>query len=130
MAHERNIQVISAGSILGLQSTGVDTLPENLLSNGLQEKLGSMSPVIQVPLLNHLRSEERDKQTHILNSEVLREFSISLQSVITQMIDGRKFSLVLGGDCSILIGILSALKAKGNYGLLFMDAHADFYEPE
>jgi len=37
---------------------------------------------------------------------------------------------VLGGDCSILLGIMPALKAKGTYGLLFIDAHADFYEPE
>jgi arginase len=130
MSRQINIQIISAGSILGLQSFGVETLPESLLSNGLREKLGSKEPVIQVPLLNHLRSGERDKQTHILNSKVLREFSISLQPVITKMIDDGKFSLVLGGDCSILIGILSALKSKGNYGLLFMDAHADFYEPE
>ena len=37
---------------------------------------------------------------------------------------------MLGGDCSILIGIMSALKAIGDYGLIFMDAHADFYQPE
>jgi arginase len=40
------------------------------------------------------------------------------------------FPLVLGGDCSILIGIMAALKSKGTYGLIFCDAHADFYLPE
>jgi arginase family enzyme len=25
---------------------------------------------------------------------------------------------------------MPALKAKGNYGLIFLDAHADFYQPE
>jgi arginase len=38
--------------------------------------------------------------------------------------------VVLGGDCSILLGNLLALKRRGRYGLLFMDGHADFYNPE
>jgi len=37
---------------------------------------------------------------------------------------------VLGGDCSILLGNLLALKRRGRYGLLFLDGHADFYQPE
>lgn len=124
------MQIISAGSVLGLQSDGVDQLPESLLSNGLQEKLQSTGPVINIPLLNHLRRAERDPETQVLNSGALLEFSLSLQPVITMAIDAGKFALVLGGDCSILIGIGSVLKSKGKYGLLYMDAHADFYEPE
>jgi arginase len=38
--------------------------------------------------------------------------------------------VVLGGDCSILLGNLLALKRRGRYGLLFLDGHADFYQPE
>jgi len=34
--------------------------------------------------------------------------------------------LVLGGDCSILIGNMLALKRMGRYGLVFLDAHSDF----
>jgi len=37
---------------------------------------------------------------------------------------------VLGGDCSILLGNLLALRRRGRYGLLFLDGHADFYQPE
>jgi len=37
---------------------------------------------------------------------------------------------VLGGDCSILLGNMLALKRRGRYGLLFLDGHADFYQPE
>jgi arginase len=37
---------------------------------------------------------------------------------------------VLGGDCSILIGNLLALRRLGKYGLFFIDGHADFYQPE
>jgi arginase len=38
--------------------------------------------------------------------------------------------VVLGGDCSILLGCLLALKRRGRHGLLFLDGHADFYQPE
>jgi len=37
---------------------------------------------------------------------------------------------VLGGDCSIVLGCLLALRRRGRYGLLFLDGHADFYQPE
>jgi arginase len=38
--------------------------------------------------------------------------------------------LILGGDCSILLGSMLALKRRGRFGLLFVDGHADFYQPE
>ncbi|HET8563846.1 MAG TPA: arginase family protein, partial [Candidatus Binatia bacterium] len=41
-----------------------------------------------------------------------------------------KFPLVLGGDCSNIIGIMLALRRAGRYGLFFIDGHADFYQPE
>ena len=41
-----------------------------------------------------------------------------------------KFPVVLGGDCSILIGNLLALRRLGRYGLFFIDGYADFYRPE
>jgi arginase len=45
--------------------------------------------------------------------------------------DGR-FAVVLGGDCSIVLGsLLGARKsAQGSVGLVYVDAHADFGTPE
>ena len=37
---------------------------------------------------------------------------------------------MLGGDCSIVLGNLLALSRRGRHGLLFIDGHADFYQPE
>jgi len=36
------------------------------------------------------------------------------------------FTLVLGGDCSVLLGSLHGLKRNGGLGLVFIDAHSDF----
>ena len=38
--------------------------------------------------------------------------------------------MVLGGDCSILLGCTLATRRRGRAGLLFLDGHADFYQPE
>lgn len=126
-AKNRDINIISAPSILGLQSNGVELLGKTLLDNGLAEKIGSTFPVINIPALNDQRSSERDPVTHCLNPVMAHEFSMTLGNIIAKK---NQFTLVLGGDCSILIGIMYGLKRKGNHGLIFIDAHADFYEPE
>lgn len=125
-----DIQIIASPSTLGLQSTGVEWLAESLLSCGLAEKLECSHEIIHVPTLNHIHDNNRDSKTHCLNPRSLRSFSLKLGKVILNTINQDRFAFVLGGDCSLLLGIMPALKKKGNYGLIFIDAHADFYEPE
>lgn len=130
MSRKPDTQIVSAPSVLGLRSDGVEKLPSALLSRGLKQKLQVAGPIIEVPTLNHLRSNLRDEATHLLNGELLRSFSIDFGNMLKPLISSGKFTLVLGGDCSLLIGIMSTLKSAGTYGLFFVDAHADFYEPE
>jgi arginase len=127
---DKNIEIISAPSILGLKPTGVETLGESLLAAGLAQCLHHERPIIYIETLNHLYQYERDKEDNCLNSKAIKDFSITLGSGVSNKLNKETFPIVLGGDCSILIGIMSALKAKGNYGLVFLDAHADFYQPE
>jgi arginase len=124
------IQIISAPSILGLRPTGVEKLPYALLSAGLVEKLHTDGPVIEVRTLNDCYSPIRDRVTRCLNTKLIAEFSKKLAKVITPVVKSGTFALTLGGDCSILLGIMSGLKPMGKFGLLFIDAHADFYSAE
>src|SRR4029079_18896070 len=41
-----------------------------------------------------------------------------------------EFPVVVGGDCSILLGTLLACARRGRHGLAFIDGHMDFYPPE
>lgn len=125
-----NIQIISAPSNLGLKSDGIEKLGERLLICGLKEKLRSPYPVIDVPSLNSLRSHNRNIETHCLNAQAIARFSLDLSKVVSEVIERKRFAFILGGDCSILLGIMASLKARGAYGLIFIDAHADFYAPE
>src|SRR5262249_20512282 len=41
-----------------------------------------------------------------------------------------EFPIVLGGDCSILLGNTLALRRRGRYGVFFLDGHSDYWMPE
>ena len=125
--HLARLTIIDAPSILGLQPTGVQYLPEALKAAGLMSKLGAEYGG-QVSPLSY--SPERDKSTLLLNPDSIRAFSLQLADAVTLVLRKKQFPLVLGGDCSILIGNLLALRRLGRYGLFFIDGHADFYQPQ
>jgi len=125
----KDIQVIAAPSILGLRPSGVELLADRLIELGLMEELYCSLPLLRVKDLNERYSSERDAKTACLNPEAIREFSVSLGSIVKNTVSKGDFALVLGGDCSILLGAMLGLRALGRYGLVFIDAHADFYAP-
>ena len=119
--------VIEAPSILGLKPTGVEHLPDALIdANLLQELDAQNGGTIEAPPYD----PERDKTTLLLNAHSIRTYSVRLAEAVTSVLQKSQFPLVLGGDCSILIGNLLALRRLGKYGLFFIDGHADFYQPE
>jgi arginase len=124
-----NFAILDAPSILGLKPTGVENLPETLKVAGLIEKLNAQYLGSVQPLSSY--SEEREMSTHLLNGQAIRSFSLQLAESVTDAISKKnRFLIVLGGDCSITIGVLLALRRIGKYGLFFIDGHADFYQPE
>jgi arginase len=121
--------IIDAPSILGLRPSGVEYLPEALKAAGLLEVLDAHYLGRIQPLIPY--SSERDSSTYLLNGNAIRAFSLELAESITEILSNRnRFIIVLGGDCSIIIGTLLALRRLGRYGLFFIDGHADFYQPE
>lgn len=123
----KNISIIEAPSILGLKPTGTELLPDSLKRANLLGQLSAENVGrIETPSYNSLR----DKETLILNPQAIYNYSLRLAEAVTSILRDNKFPLVLGGDCSILIGNLLALRKLGKYGLFFIDGHADFYQPE
>lgn len=122
------VAVIEAPSILGLRPSGVQGLPDALLGAGLAERLQARHAGRVAPESPY--DSRRDLTTLTLNPDGIASFSQKLADAVGEVIDGGEFPVVLGGDCSILLGNLLALKRRGRYGLLFVDGHADFYNPE
>jgi arginase len=123
--------IIDAPSILGLRPTGVQYLPEALKAAGLMKKLKAeyAGRILSLPY-----NPQRDKSTSLLNPDSIKAFSLQLAGKIISVINKKQFPIVLGGECSILIGNLLALRQMGScsssrYGLFFIDGHADFYQP-
>ncbi|MDW0256735.1 MAG: arginase family protein [Nitrososphaeraceae archaeon] len=120
--------MIDAPSILGLRPTGVELLPKALRAAGLLERLNAQYCGIVAPSSPYNHS--RDEETKLLNAEVIKEYSLKLAETVKRQLHKNKFPIVIGGDCSILIGNLLALRRLGRYGLFFIDGHSDFYLPE
>jgi arginase len=120
--------VIDAPSILGLRPTGVEGLPEALKKAGLMDRLNAIYVGRVQPSLPY--NPKRDPSTHIMNAEAIKVFSMQLAQVVNTEITKKSFPIILGGDCSILLGALLGLRHVGRHGLFFIDGHSDFYQPQ
>jgi arginase len=120
--------VLEAPSILGLMPTGVDGLPDALLAAGLATRLHARHAGCIEPRSPY--SAEIDPGTRMLNPLAIAAYSRELADGVGGVLERGEFPIVLGGDCSILLGDMLALRRRGRFGLLFLDGHADFYNPE
>ncbi len=106
---------------------GVERAPEVLLGAGLADGLAARRTG-RVEAAGY--SAERDPQTQVMNPQALRGYSPLLADAVAAVLDDGEFPVVLGGDCSVLLGTMLALRRRGRYGLLYIDGDADFYQPE
>jgi arginase len=75
-------------------------------------------------------SDSIDCETKVRNARAIHDYSLALAESIGRLLDGAFFPIVLGGDCSILLGSALALCRRGSFGLLFIDGHTDLLTPE
>jgi arginase len=119
--------IVEAPSVLGLFPKGVETLPAALLGAGLAERLEARhAGRVEPPPYDG----RRDPETKLLNPHGLAQYAVALADRLEPLLDAGEFPVVLGGDCSILLGCTLANRRRGRAGLLFLDGHADFYQPE
>jgi arginase len=118
--------IIEAPSVLGLFPGGVEHLPRALLDAGLAKAVGARRVGLVAP---PPYDPNRDAGTGLLNPTGIRDYALDLADATGEVVDAGDVPIVLGGDCSILLGNLLALRRRGRHGLLFIDGHADFYQP-
>jgi arginase len=121
--------ILEAPSALGHvpEHRGVERAPAVLLGAGLADGLAARRAG-QVAASGY--RAERDPRTQIMNPQAIRDYSTLLADAVTAVLDAGEFPVVLGGDCSIVLGTMLALRRRGRYGLLYIDGDADFYQPE
>jgi len=121
--------IVEAPSALGHvpEHLGVERAPEVLLGAGLADGLAARRAG-RVEAVGY--SADRDPGTLVMNPQAIRDYSPLLADAVTAVLGEGEFPVVLGGDCSILLGTMLALRRRGRYGLLYIDGDADFYQPE
>ncbi|MCE9666458.1 arginase family protein [Myxococcus stipitatus] len=127
------IALLAAPSGLGLSRPDgriprVDLLPEALLEAGLGRRLGARLEHTVTPGPYEAR---RDAETKVLNPHTIADVAKRLADAVERVLQAGRFPVVLGGDCSILLGCLLGVRRTGaRAGLAFMDGHTDFWPPE
>ena len=123
----RSYAIIEAPSTLGLAGDGVEALPRRLLDLGLAERIGARcAGRLAVPDKHPLP----DPATGTLNAPAIAAWSPRLADSVEAVLDAGQLPIVLGGDCTIVLGSMLALRRRGRYGLFFIDGNADFFQPE
>ncbi|HET6885023.1 MAG TPA: arginase family protein [Rubrobacteraceae bacterium] len=127
-----SVVVVDAPSNLGLsppgegREPGVRGLASALRERGIVTRLGAEDGGVVVP---PPYSPEIEPATGTRNGEAIRSFSVDLAERVGKVVGSGRFPLVLGGDCSILVGSMLALRRIGRFGLVFVDGHLDFRHP-
>ena len=128
---QRNVVVVDAPSNLGLSPPspgaipGCSRLAEVLREQGIVAGLsasdgGRVQPPPYTP--DHDATGTR-------NGLAIAGYAVRLADRLGELLDAGGFPLLLGGDCSILLGPMLALRRRGRYGLAFIDGHLDFRHP-
>ncbi|MET3444598.1 arginase [Variovorax paradoxus] len=119
--------ILEAPSTLGLATDGVERLPDRLLELGLAQRIHARRAArLAVPA----KDPAPDPETGILNARAIAAWSPRFADAVEAVLDAREFPVVLGGDCTIVLGSMLAFRRRGRYGLFFIDGNADFFQPE
>jgi len=102
---------------------GEERAPAALRAAGLVERLRARDAG---EVDARIRDARRDPDTGVMGSVDVRRASMAIASRVRELLAAHEWPLVLGGDCTLLLGVFQALP-QGS-GLWFVDGHADFLD--
>ncbi len=136
MSSSHSYSLIGAGTAWGAASAGPDIAPDVLMAAGLAETLqrhgiaarwhGLLAPFPPRPDHDPGLDEAYG---------MIKYFSRNIAHELMELMDAAKQTVpvVIGGDHSVAMGtwsgVTTALKAHGQFGLLWIDAHMDAHTP-
>ena len=131
----RAIAVLGAPSSIGIrpyddgEARHLNRAPDVLRRRDLIARLGAVDfgDVTPPPYRDYARPAEGAR-----NEQQIAAYSQSLADRVAAATRGGRFAVVLGGDCSIVLGCLLGARrhAGGPVGLTYVDGHADFATPQ
>jgi arginase len=131
--NSNSINIFEFPSNLGLKKTefeiepGVKLLPAWLKKYKFHDRI---KPENVFTLQPPHYSMNLDSESGVRNTEKIIRYAIQQAGLLSEHITQDSFQIIIGGDCSILIGNALALRQKGEYALFFLDGHTDYVLPE
>ncbi|WP_179473491.1 arginase family protein [Chryseobacterium sp. H1D6B] len=128
----RNINIFEFPLNLGLikkeheTEPGVKKLPDWLRKFGFHERINAQN-IYRLEAPEY--SMDFDEETGTKNPDKIIGYAGKQSELILKNYTENSFAIILGGDCSILIGTAVTLKKLGNFGLFYLDGHTDFILP-
>lgn len=125
-------KLILAPTNLGLRPTPAGREPGCWAAPAVLESAGIGQGIPFVRRIELARPEysfEAESGTRIRNGRAIRRFNDVLAEHVASTIRAGDRPLVLGGDCSLLLGCLAGVRGLSRCGLVHVDGHSDFYHP-
>ena len=132
---QRPVAVVGAPSSIGIrpydsetEARHLDRAPAVLRDLGLVDRLSAedLGDVSPAPYRDFRRPPRG-----VRNEREVLDYSRALADRVASALDAGCFPLVIGGDCSIVLGsLLGAGRRADRVALAYVDAHADFGTPQ
>ena len=130
------VGIVSAPSNLGLRPPeptavpGTARAPEALREAGLYDRLMATGAVDSGTVLPGRYVDDKVAgSSRVRNQDALVAHTRRLGHRLDEVTAAGRRPLVIGGDCSILLGAGLHLRQRGRFGLVHIDGHTDFRHP-
>jgi arginase len=120
------ISIIEAPLAVGIGLAGTERMAGSLLDIGFAGRLGA--DVVAGPGPADW-PQTPDPETGVPNPSAVGRWLLKLADGVEREIGRGHFPVILGGDCTVLLGGMLGAKRKGAAGLLFIDGHTDYTVP-
>ncbi len=124
--------LIRAPSNLGLRPPAPDRQPGTWRAPKALTDVGlikAVSPATVLDLARPTYDSRPEPGTRLYNGHRVRAFNLALADLVGGASARGQFPLVVGGDCSILLGALAGVRRAGPVSLVHLDGHSDFRHP-
>ncbi|WP_416829311.1 arginase [Ectobacillus polymachus] len=129
-----NISIIGVPMDLGQARRGVDMGPSAIRYAGIIDRIKALGYVVEDLgdiAVDHLQNKAGTANPKLKNVEQVIQVCNQLAKAVDEVIQLRKFPLILGGDHSIAIGSIAGItKHYKNVGVIWFDAHGDLNTEE
>jgi arginase len=128
---QNKIALIGVPSSAGARKAGQEQAPRSLRVAGLIERLGSSGQQVvdlgDLTQISYAPDEQNPRAQNLaLVLDVINEVSDAVDSALEQ----HAWPLIIGGDCTITIGVLAALRKHfASLGMVYLDGDVDLNTP-